>query len=105
MNPQQFPLNQPVVVTSNADFTVTTTRVDDEWMETAWGDQRTGDTTLKVRHRIDGTMSQAVHVDLAWWRLTVNGRPGTQADFEDLTRKPFLHFKVEPANRDLSITV
>ena len=105
MNADQFPLNQPIVITSTADFSVTVTRVDSDWMETVWSDQRTGDATLKVRHRVDGASSFLMHIDVVWWRVNVNGRPATQGDMDDLLRKLMLQFSVNPTARELSITV
>lgn len=105
MNADQLPLYQPVVVTDTPDFRATATRINSEWVELVYNDQRTNDATLKILGRVDGTSSEIVLLDKLYWNVTVNDRPATELDLEDLIRKKGLSISVNPSTRVISVTV
>lgn len=105
MNADQLPVNQPVVVTNTPDFRTTATRINSEWVELVYNDQRTNDVTLKILGRVDGASSELVSFDKLYWNLTVNNRPATESDLEDLIRKKGLSIFVNPSTRVIAVTV
>lgn len=105
MNADQLPLYQPIVVTNTSDFRATVTRINSEWLELVYNDQRTNDATLKMLGRVDGASSEIVSFDKLYWNLTVNDRPATESDLEDLIRKKGLSISVNPSTRVIAVTV
>ena len=105
MNADQLPRYQPVVVTNTPDFRATATRINSEWVELVYNDQRTNDATLKMLGRVDGASSEIVSFDKLYWNLTVNDRPATESDLEDLIRKKGLSISVNPSTRVIAVTV
>lgn len=105
MNADQLSVNQPVVVAKTDTFRATATRVTNDQVELVYHDQRTNDETLKVLARVDGRSSELISFDKIYWSVTVNDRPATEADFDDLLQKSGLAIAIDPSRRAICVTV
>jgi|JI8StandDraft_1071087.scaffolds.fasta_scaffold1048590_1 hypothetical protein len=103
MNADELPLNKTVTVAQTESFRATATRISTEMVELVYYDQPTNDETLKFHARVDGKSSALVSFDKVYWNVEVNGRPATEADMQDVTRKSGLSIAVDAANRKISV--
>ncbi len=103
MNADHLPLNQPVIVSNTSDFRATATRLSDDIVELAYHDQRPNDETLMVLAHVDGTSSELAYFDKVYWNITVNGRPATEADLQDLLHKRGLAMAIDPKARLITV--
>jgi hypothetical protein len=99
----EMPLNQTIVVAQTNVFRSTATRISAEIVELAYYHQATNDLVLKVLARVDGTSSVVDLIDPIFWSITINGRPATAADLDDIRQKSMLGFNVNGSERLLDI--
>lgn len=105
MTADEMPIGRSITVAQTDAFRSTATRVSDEWVEIAYYDQPTNDETLRFRVRVDGRSAELLHFDRVYWGLTINGRPATERDLEDLTRKSWKEVSVDGASRKVTVSV
>jgi hypothetical protein len=55
--------------------------------------------------RVDGSSSELVSFDKLYWNLTVNERPATDSDLQDLIQKKGLSIDINPSTRVISVKV
>ncbi|WP_338415713.1 hypothetical protein [uncultured Sphaerotilus sp.] len=103
MNADEMPLNKTITVAQTEIFRATATRISSEIAELIYYDQSTNDETLKFHARIDGESSALVSFDKVYWSFEINGRPATEADMQDITRKVGLSIEVNAASRKISV--
>lgn len=103
MTSDEMPLNQTLVVSQTAAFRATATRVTSDIVELVWYDQPTNDEVLKVAARVDGAYSTIDSWDAAYWSVTIDGRPATSRDLEDVRRKALRAFNANPSERTLAL--
>jgi hypothetical protein len=105
MNADEMPRGQTITVAKTKAFRSTATRISNEMVEIVYYDQPTNDETLKFLARVDGASSERVYFDRVYWSVTVNGRPATESDLQDIGRKPKVGISVDGAARKLAVSV
>ena len=103
MNADQMPLNQTVVVAQADFFRSTATRISSDVVELVYFDQPTGDETMKIHARVDGTTSELISFDRVYWKVQINGRAATEADLEDITKKASMRMAADAVTRTITI--
>src|SRR4051812_30559464 len=103
MTPDQLPLGQTFVMAQTNEFRNTVTRISQDSVEAVWYDQATNDPTLTVHAKLDGS-AELVQLDRVYWKISVNGRPATEQDLNDLLqRRSPMSFGANPSKRELEI--
>jgi hypothetical protein len=100
-----MPLGKTITVARTETYRSTATRVSNEIVEIVYYDQMTNDETLKFHARVDGASAELVHFDRVYWSVTVNGRPATESDLQDLQRKKSVGISVDAATRRTAVSV
>lgn len=101
----EMPIGKTFTFAQTESFRSTATRVSEEMVEIIYFDQRTNDETLKFLARVDGTSSELVQLDRVYWTVSVNGRAATEADLQDLIRKPKLGIEIDGVGRTISVSL
>ena len=105
MNAKELPLNQPVIIATTEIFRTTATRVSDSRVEIVYHDQQTNDEVLRMHGQVNGSSSELISFDKVYWNVSVNGRPATETDLQDLPRKIGMSLAIDPGKRSISVTV
>ena len=103
MQPQEMPLNTPVVITNEDFIHVTATRTSEHVVEAVYQNPATGDEVLALSLRNDTGASIVERMDKVFWKFSINGIPATEQDLQDLIQKQNLKFNVNAKERSIVV--
>ncbi|WP_332879786.1 hypothetical protein [Massilia sp. S19_KUP03_FR1] len=103
MRSDQMPIGVPQSM-SNEYVDIKIVRTSDNEVDLEYRSLTNFDLLLKAALKVDGSSSELVFFDRTFWTVSVDGRPATEADIDDLLTKTGLGFAAIPAERQLRIT-